>query len=402
MNILYIPTTNSGITYFRMYNFAVSMHRTGAANAHVLWWQKALQEWHPWQWECNQLVTRYTITGELDAWGQKADVIVCQMVHTPAALELIRALKDRFPDKPILAEIDDNMRSLPGYNEAEKFFQPGSKFREIALAQFREADGMIVSTPYLRDEIYADINPHIYVVPNSVDFQVWDKVKPKAKGGIRIIYTAGGNHDEDLKLLETVIPGVVSRHPEVKFVFFHYAPESIRNLPGVEVLSKWARIDKYPQAIAALGGDIGIAPLVDNSFNRAKSNLRWLDYSALKLPTVASRVGHFAETIKDGYDGFLADNPQHFEACLEVLIKDKVTRKAMGLRAYQRAYEDFNVDKTVRNYVGFLQEVLDRGVVNHSTGAPLDDGYQVKGIIPAGVPIDEDGNEVIPNESLPN
>lgn len=394
MNVLMIPCTNSGVTYFRMFNFAQAAHRTGAADMHVLWWQKELSEWHPWQWECNQLVTRYTITGELDAWGQKADVIICQMVHTPAALELIRALKDRFPDKPILAEIDDNMRSLPGYNEAEKFFQPGSKFRDIALAQFREADAMIVSTPYLRDEIYADLNPNIYVVPNSVDFNVWDKVKPRSRNGIRIIYTAGGNHDEDLKLLENVIPGVVSRHPEAKFVFFHYAPESIRNLPGVEILGKWARIDKYPKAIAELGGDIGIAPLVDNSFNRAKSNLRWLDYSALKIPTVASRVGHFAETIKDGYDGFLADDPKHFEACLEILIKDKVTRKGMGLRAYDRVRAEFNVDSTVKGYVDILKEILERGVVNHPKTPPLDDGYKVQGIVPAGVPIDENGQEI--------
>lgn len=384
MNILFIPSTNSGVTFWRMQNFAVAMHRNGYAGAGVFQYYKDLNDAHPWQWECTKPVVQHAIVRALDESAQQADVIVVQMVHTFQALALIRALRDRFPNKPILAEIDDNMISLPTYNEAEQQFRPGSKYRDLALSQFKEADAMIVSTAYLRDEVYFDINERIHVVPNSIDFNLWGAVKPRARKGIRIIYTAGGNHDEDIRILAPIIPRIVDRHPEVKFVFFHYAPPDIEALPGVEVLRKWVPIGKFPQSIASLGGDIGIAPLVDNAFNRGKSNIRWLEYSALRIPTVASNVGHFRETITNGVDGFLADNPEQFEAHLEALIKDKKTRKNIGVRAYQTVYDKFNVDRTSKRYVEILEEAIKTGPVG-----VVPEEYVPKGLIPAGEPLSE-------------
>jgi len=358
-NVLFIPTTNSGVQHWRMYNFALAAFRTGAMKAHHLWWQKELNDSHPWEKRITNPEFMFSITKEIDLWAHKADAIVMQMVHFESGLGLFRALREMLPNTPILAEIDDNILSIATYNEAHESYNPNSETRKLALSQFKEADGMIVSTPYLK-EIYSDFNDNIWVIENSIDFDFWGKAKPRAKPGIRIGWAGGASHSEDLKILVPTIKQLVKRHKNVKFVFWHGGPmpSFIKELDGVEVHEKWAHIEKYPKALAALGCDIWLAPLRDNSFNRGKSNIRWLEGCALGLPTVASNVGHFKETIVSGVDGFLADDSDGFTLYLEHLITDKKMRKQMGKDAHKRAYDDFNVDKVVSKYADAMKSVM--------------------------------------------
>ena len=39
--------------------------------------------------------------------------------------------------------------------------------------------------------------------------------------------------------------------------------------------------------------DINLAPLVDSIFNRAKSEIKWIEAALVKVPTVASKIGAF-------------------------------------------------------------------------------------------------------------
>lgn len=349
-----------------MYNFFQAAHRTGVANFSVLGWEKDRYEIAPWQYQIEDDEFKHMLCGELHAKARDADVIIFQYVHTGAALSTIYALKDAFPDKPILCEIDDDLTDVPTYNGAFGVYNPGSEVMGNALAHVEVADAVIVSTPYLR-EVYTDRNENIQIVPNCIDIPKWTNTRKKNKPGIRIGWAGGSSHSEDLRILETVIPRIVEAHKDVQFVFVSSDfPDFLKNQKRVKLVTKWARIDKYPQHLASMDFDIGIAPLVDNKFNRAKSNLRWLEYSALGIPTVASNVGHFAETVRDNQDGYLADGPDEFFHKLDRLIRDKKLRKEMGRSALRRISQDFNVDKTVSAYTTILEEVVARGVVNQA------------------------------------
>jgi glycosyltransferase involved in cell wall biosynthesis len=98
--------------------------------------------------------------------------------------------------------------------------------------------------------------------------------------------------------------------------------------------------DGYPELLMAMGWDIGIAPLIDDEFNRCKSHIKWMEYSMKRIPTVASRVYPYSEpidgvdTIKDGETGFLCENQKEWIDKLSYLIENKKARKEMGYRAY--------------------------------------------------------------------
>jgi spore maturation protein CgeB len=106
--------------------------------------------------------------------------------------------------------------------------------------------------------------------------------------------------------------------------------------------------------IAGLDWNIALAPLVDSSFNRAKSNLRWLETAALGIPCVASNVGHFKETIEHGRDGFLCDKSEDFVPALSRLIEKKSLRKTIGKKAKRKAAMQFTVDNVAKGYADWI------------------------------------------------
>ena len=251
VRVLFIPTGNSGIVYWRMFNYAKAGNKAGEAEWDFLWWQWGLNEIHPWQYRVMDAVEKYAILGEMNAQVQQADIIVMGMVHTPAALSVFYAMKDAYPDKPILMEIDDNILSTPEYNPAANFYGPDSDYRKIAIDQMRASDGVICSTPYLA-ELYAEFNPHTYTVPNAIDFDLWGKVQGKRKGGIRIGWAGGASHNNDLETVLPAVKNILKDYKDVRFVLVHGIPESFKGIPGVECFYKWSRIDKYPQTLAGL------------------------------------------------------------------------------------------------------------------------------------------------------
>ncbi len=149
------------------------------------------------------------------------------------------------------------------------------------------------------------------------------------------------------------------------------APDSFKGLDRVFTERKWVSIDKYPQLTKDMNLDIGIAPLRDNPFNRGKSNLRWLEYSALKIPTVASRVEPF-KCIEQGKTGFLATELEEWEQLLEMLIVSSEIRKETGEGAYIKVKKDFNAEKWGVRYADNIKEMLNGAVKFPSKNALVD------------------------------
>lgn len=369
MNILFVMTGNSGTAYWRGYNWWVAAHRTRKAGFHVLGWQKEINNGHPWQWDIADTSNQPFLFGKMFAAGQEADAIVFQRVETRHALAAFYAMKDQFPNKPILSEIDDDIFDVAPYNPASADLKPGSHLTQFAIDQFRNSDGLIVSTPYLKD-VYSEFNQNIYVASNSIDVQKWDSVPRKKKAGLRIGWVGSGSHSKDLELLDKVFDQVIENNRDTQFVIASYFQEELEALPkflknrkGVKIVNKWVPILKYPAHVAAQDFDIGLAPLVDNKFNRGKSNLRWLEYSALGIPCVASNVEHFSKTINHGVDGLLASSPDEFIKHIQILISDSKLRKTMGRAAHARIQKDFNVDKNVSIYIDAIEDCLSRPVI---------------------------------------
>ena len=87
---------------------------------------------------------------------------------------------------------------------------------------------------------------------------------------------------------------------------------------------------------------IGIMPLPDTPYTRAKAGFKLLEYMASGLPVVASPVGVNAELVTASGAGLLATTPPEWEAALRELAESAELRRELGRRG--RAFVERYVD----------------------------------------------------------
>jgi glycosyltransferase involved in cell wall biosynthesis len=344
-------TLNSGTSFYRMMNPARYMRNQLSLGFSK--WKPDFQGVADWEYR----IKDPQVGQDLHVLISECDITISQKFHSIGGLALMDCYRHQWPKKPWYTDIDDHVFAInPSSPAAEQYF-PGSEQEKILREQITISTGIITSTEYLR-KMLERINPNVWVVPNGIDFKTWDALKEKitptprapARKKIRIGWAGGGSHLDDLEFIEPVVTSIAKRLTNVEFVFLGGVPPCFKERKNIEANSRWYPIDQYPQALKDLRLDIALAPLKDNEFNRGKSNLRWLEYSALKIPTVASSVEPF-KCIKNGEDGVLVTEPGEWEDALVDLIEDEGKRKKVGLAAYDRVKKDFNVETIAKEYV---------------------------------------------------
>lgn len=353
-------TMTPGDVYYRMSGFCDKMQKMGAQTFYdpydsddptsTMEWQRKIRWKH--------------IQHEFDAILRAADMSVWQITNSWDVLAFFRCIKDLFK-KPIITEIDDWIFDIPAGNVASTPYQPNSDAEKIAYKQIELSDYLIVSTQFIKDNLL-NIFPEkiIFIVKNSIDFDIWENpsiipsLEAKKDGVIRIGYTGCGNHGPDLEIIKKPILALLDEYPNLEFILPtpHFWTDI--NHPRLFKFNGWVSMQKFPGLIKGWDLDIGVAPLKDSNFNRAKSNLRWIEYGALKIPCVASTVYPFKNSIKHKKDGLLVSNSaSSWYETLKGLIENKGSRVEIGENAYKRVKKDFNMDKESKNYLSILKTI---------------------------------------------
>jgi glycosyltransferase involved in cell wall biosynthesis len=91
--------------------------------------------------------------------------------------------------------------------------------------------------------------------------------------------------------------------------------------------------------------DIGLVPLDDSPFERAKFPFKLLQYMALGVPAVCARVGVAASLVQHGENGLLASSPDEWREALEMLIADAASRKRLGEAGRQSVADHYTVER---------------------------------------------------------
>jgi glycosyltransferase involved in cell wall biosynthesis len=296
------------------------------------------------------------IIADIDMLLANSDVSVWQMVHTGLSLAMFNRCRDMLnKKKPVLMEIDDYVHAVNPESAGYSAYHNNSDLEYYAEMQMRNANLLIASTQWLADK-YKSFCPCVEVIPNSIDFEIWDPLVNHTRDGkVRIGWAGGQPHEKDLKILERVIPVILGKYKQAEFMFMGFKPDSIPTSRRVRHVSAWHNIYDYPKEMSKLGFDIGVAPLRDNLFNRAKSNLRYLEYSALKIPTVASPV----EPFKHDFTGLHALEVDDWVKQLSDLIEHKEKRHNMGIEAYHNVRKLFNAEKTASKYTNLLKSIVE-------------------------------------------
>ncbi len=122
------------------------------------------------------------------------------------------------------------------------------------------------------------------------------------------------------------------------------APE-LPPFPGITVtVTPSYRDQDIPSLVARY--DIGVMPLDDGPWERAKCAMKALIYMAARKPAICSRVGENPYVITDGVDGSLAASEQDWITRLRALIVDPRLRAEMGRRGRKTVEERYSAERS--------------------------------------------------------
>lgn len=204
------------------------------------------------------------------------------------------------------------------------------------------------TTPYLKHELAeasSKDEEDFRVIPNSIDFNKFKPFGTPNNKKIRIGWTASDSHILEGNMVMRIIHELYKRRDDFQMVILGNV-EKLRFVAGIFPIEwhQFVDLEVYPLKLASLKLDIGICPLENHSFNKSKSALKWTEYSALKIPSVCSNIEPYW-TIKDGIDGLRANDVNDFVDKICLLIDNEKKRRDMAEEAWQRNFEDYNIDK---------------------------------------------------------
>lgn len=294
------------------------------------------------------------------------DAIVIQRYDHMVPFAVMLAIKDLYKI-PILQENDDYLWDIPEMNPGVISYHEKKPESQIspqdAMYLSRKSlgvfDGYIVSTEFLKG-VYENYSP-TYVCPNSIDLIQRKFPVRKPHNEIRIGFSASAGHIQNLEMITPIMEEVMRRHKNVYFYSYKHMPKPFtdKELQKRVRLMDWKPIKEYPKYLASLDLDIALAPLIDRLFNRAKSNLRLLEYwTSGKYPVIASDVGEYHKTIKHGVNGLLAKESDDWLNNIELLIKKPALRKKLGEAGYKTVAKDFNLEKNARLWTKSIKSAI--------------------------------------------
>lgn len=305
----------------------------------------------------------------------KADIIVFQETGSPKSVEAMNFAKQN--NKPIVIELDDEIRTISPHNEGGYgAWNPGTLFIHRFIQQAMSADAMIVSTPQLAREFFP-YNKTIYVVPNFLNEGKWSNNQIKKQDGYFRIGWAGGNaHLDDLKMISKVIEKIVKEYAgKVKFETMGMVKGELGNTftaleefnetcpkcgyQGESVTWTGESLENYPLVLASHGWDLALAPIVNTSFNSAKSDLKLKEYSATGYPIVASEVTPYIEAKEKGCDVLLAKTFDEWYNNIKELIDNQDRRAEMVKHNREWMKKNWIADNIFLYYDSFMQ-IIDK------------------------------------------
>ena len=151
--------------------------------------------------------------------------------------------------------------------------------------------------------------------------------------GVILGYFSGSlTHNADFEMIKPAVLRILEEKPEVKLLLMGQLdmPPELKPFESRVIQKTFMDWEELPEVIA--GVDLNLAPVETSLFNEAKSENKWVEAALVKVATVASRMGAFAELIQDGVTGYLAGDDQWYEV-LKKAVEHPEERREIGENA---------------------------------------------------------------------
>jgi processive 1,2-diacylglycerol beta-glucosyltransferase len=270
------------------------------------------------------------------------------------------------------------------------------KVSEGVITTLKQSDAVVTTTHHFA-EIIAEYNQNVTVLPNCINpddlqFKPTSITSPRLRFG----WIGGVFHRMDIKILEEsmqrlyesselkdrwqICLGGYNPNPEfdeiekiltANYSFKNYDSEYFNYLMQRTPAMEHVAFDKpyrrlWGKDVRNYGSiyndvDVCLVPLVKNSFNECKSELKIVEAGTMKKTVICSDILPYNQWIKDGVNGILIKPERNFIdwfTAIRKLILNPGLAKQLGDALHKTVTENFNLDKHNKKRDYLLQSLL--------------------------------------------
>lgn len=381
LNVAFIPSCKgAGVPWWRMELPTKMLAAEGLLNVQVLYGEMdektlltSLEHadiavfqgwWADWVWK-------------LAAMGAQRDFkMVYDYDDHPVHISPFAQAYRNFGTQEIYMDAADGTRMWL-WRDGENGFNLGRNLdhRQRHLEIFNMVDMITTTTPPLHEYFTQRHNKCVRMLPNCIDFSIYREPYTNwtRKGGrpVRIGWHGGDNHFHDIKTLGKPLADYVNSHDVELVMFGSYYQAPFAGIdPNKVIEEEWVHVEAFPYKLASLGIDVAVIPLADASlpymqFNRYKSDIKFLEYGALKIPSlVVAGSAPYAACV-DGVNALTYQSDEEFKEKLDRLCQDAELRTTLGIAAYDwvREFRDLkkNIHRWAEAYAELASPVMPAG-----------------------------------------
>jgi len=277
-----------------------------------------------------------------DTWGSlPADLLFIHRRTYPPFF----ARRQRRPGVPLVFDFDDALYLPPP--SALQDERTTARFRRNFLATVAAADLVLCGNRELASQVP---NGRAAILPTPVDCELFrpNSVKPAADPVVGWV-----GHSDNLPFLEALaypLREVARRHPNFRLAVVSDRPPKI---DGVRVEFRPWKLEDEVRCFDGIR--VGLMPLDDTPWTRAKCAFKALQYMALGIPPVVSPVGMNSEIVVDGDNGFVAAHPEEWVRSIDTLLSDNAMAHRLAGAARKTVESKFSLIVTSRRLVAMLE-----------------------------------------------
>ena len=235
-----------------------------------------------------------------------------------------------------------NPRTVLDFDDAIFLGNPGRATSVLPLVW------RVVAGSHFIFDYVAPLNPKVVLVPSTVPLDRYDAAtvaEESAASPIRLGWIGGPSTVRYLQQLVQPLRQLAAEGHRLELLV-DGAGQDARAIPAIEGVTVTATTGYGEHDIPRLVSryDIGVMPLDDGPWERAKCAMKALIYMAASKPAVCSRVGENSHVIEDGVNGSLTDSKADWVTKLRALILDPRLRQEMGRRGRETVEQRYSTD----------------------------------------------------------
>lgn len=266
---------------------------------------------------------------------------------------ILAQLRNKYGFK-IVMDLDDYPEPYPGQIHYEAWIKYG--FKKNIFNGLKIADLVIVTNNQLA-QVYTPFTKKVVVVPNALPFDeeqfVCERVPSK---DIRFLYLVGNNHEHDFYSLKPLMNSLSKDklfQEKGSFALCGYNKpfpeenvydrmEVVAKTCGKYVRQELLPFESYMQHYNT--GDVAIAPLINNVYNACRSNLKFLEAAAMRMPLICNKMLPYSLDKLAGGIVF-CENIEGWHKAFDFFLKNPNQIAKYGEANYIYAKQNYNIRK---------------------------------------------------------